>query len=97
MADLTKDDILKLAKLARLRLSEDQVELFRSEIAAILGYVDSLSSVDTAGLAPTNQVTGLENVMRADEVVDYGASQEDLLKNLPDRQDDYIKVKRMIG
>lgn len=95
MADLTRDDILKLARLSKLELTEEQVERFRIELEEIVGYVEKLQSVDVAGLEPTNQVTGLTNVTRPDEIIEY-ASQEELLKNLPDREANYIKVKRMI-
>ena len=97
MAELTRDDILKLARLSRLKLSDDEVEEFRSEISEILGYVQMLDKVDTAGLKPTHQVTGLTNVSRDDEIIDYGVSQDELLKNLPARDKNYIKVKRMLG
>jgi aspartyl-tRNA(Asn)/glutamyl-tRNA(Gln) amidotransferase subunit C len=97
MADLTRDDVLKLARLARLQLSDDEVVEFISELSAILKYVEQLDTVDTGGLQPTNQVTGLENVMREDEVKDYGYNPSDLLKNVPSTQDNQIKVKRMLG
>jgi aspartyl-tRNA(Asn)/glutamyl-tRNA(Gln) amidotransferase subunit C len=96
MADLTRDDVLKLAKLSRLKLSEDEVNEFQKEISAILGYVQMLDKVDTAGLKPTYQVTGLKNVSRDDVLIDYKITQEELLKNLPDRDGNYIKVKRML-
>jgi aspartyl-tRNA(Asn)/glutamyl-tRNA(Gln) amidotransferase subunit C len=96
MAQLTKDDILKLARLSRLKLTDTEVLEFQEEISAILGYVQMLDEVDTAGLKPTYQVTGLKNVTRSDEIIDYGVSQADLLKNLPARDSDYIKVKRML-
>ncbi len=97
MAKLSKDDILKLAKLARLRLSQAEVEKFQTEIGAILGYVEMLGDVDTTGLKPSYQVSGLTNVTRPDTAVEYGATQESLLKNVPGREGDYIKVKRMIS
>ncbi len=97
MAKLTRDDVLKLAQLARISLSEDEVEEYSEELSAILQYVEMLSSVDVAGLKPTNQVTGLTNVMRDDEVIDYGYAAEDLLKIAPSVQDSQLKVKRMIG
>lgn len=97
MAQLTRKDILKLAKLARLRLTDKEVDTFSQEISAILGYVEMLKDVDTAGLKPTYQVTGLTNVMRSDEPIEYGVSQLELLKNVPQTHQDYIKVKRMIG
>lgn len=97
MADLTRDDVLKLARLARLQLTDEEVESFRQEISEVLGYVKQLDDVDVTGLEPTSQVTGLKNVMREDEVIDYGVSPKDLLKLAPKTQDGHIKVKRMIG
>lgn len=97
MANLTREDVLKLAKLARLSLSDDELDAFTSEFEEILGYVEQLQSVDTDGLAPTNQVSGNINVMREDEIVDYGYESHELLKNLPAVEDDQIKVRRMVG
>jgi aspartyl-tRNA(Asn)/glutamyl-tRNA(Gln) amidotransferase subunit C len=97
MAKLTREDVLKLASLARISLSDDEVEEFSEELSAILGYVEQLSTVDVSGLKPTNQVTGLTNVMRADEVIDYGYKPADLLKNVPKVKGDQLQVKRMIG
>jgi aspartyl-tRNA(Asn)/glutamyl-tRNA(Gln) amidotransferase subunit C len=97
MADLTRDDILKLARLARLDLSDEEIEQFPKELNAILHYVEQLQAADVTGLEPTNQVTGLTNVTRKDEVIDYGYAPKELLKNVPSVLDDHIKVKRMIG
>lgn len=97
MAKLSTDDVLKLAQLARISLSDDEVAEFSEELSAILQYVEQLSGVDVADLRPTNQVTGLTNVMREDEVKDYGYKPEDLLKNVPRTQDNQLKVKRMIS
>jgi aspartyl-tRNA(Asn)/glutamyl-tRNA(Gln) amidotransferase subunit C len=97
MSKLTREDVLKLARLARLDLKDDEVEEFILELSEILQYVEQLQDVDVTGLQPTNQITGLENVVRADEVKDYGYNVDDLLENLPDKQDRQIKVKRMIG
>jgi aspartyl-tRNA(Asn)/glutamyl-tRNA(Gln) amidotransferase subunit C len=97
MAKLTREDVLKLAQLARIRLTDDEVTEFSTELSAILQYVEQLSSVDVSGLLPTNQVTGLTNVMRDDTITDYGYSTQDLLKNVPTTMDNQLKVKRMIG
>jgi len=97
MADLSRDDVLKLARLARLDLTDEEIEEFTAELSAVLGYVDQLKNVDVTGLKPTSQVTGLKNVMREDTVVDYGVDRDALLRNVPDVQDGQIKVKRMIG
>ena len=97
MADLTRDDVLKLAQLARLRLTDEEVERYQRELVEILKYVEQLDDVDVSGLEPTSQVTGLTNVTRADEEKDYGYAALDLLKNVPQVENDQLKVKRMIG
>lgn len=97
MAKLTREDVLKLARLARLDLTESEIEQYRTELSEILQYVEQLQSVDVKGLQPTNQVTGLTNVTRQDKVKDYGYAPEDLLKNVPAVKDHQIKVKRMLG
>src|SRR4051812_42178141 len=97
MADLSRDDVLKLARLARLDLTDEEVDEFAGELSAVLGYVEQLKNVEVSGLKPTSQVTGLKNVMREDTVIDYGMTPQDLMRNVPQTQDDHIKVKRMIG
>ena len=97
---LTREDILKLARLSRLKLSEDEIEKYQKEISSILEYVEQLDLVDVDGLKPTYQVTGLTssgaNATRTDEVTDQ-INQEQLFKNLPATEDGHIKVKRMIS
>jgi aspartyl-tRNA(Asn)/glutamyl-tRNA(Gln) amidotransferase subunit C len=97
MAKLTREDVLKLAQLARLELTAEEVEEYQAELSAILQYVEQLGSVDVMGLEPTNQITGLINVTREDKVRDYGYQPADLLKNLPNAKDDHIVAKRMLG
>ncbi|MEI7631901.1 MAG: Asp-tRNA(Asn)/Glu-tRNA(Gln) amidotransferase subunit GatC [bacterium] len=96
MSKLTKEEILKLAFLARLKLSDDEVEKYQKELSSILDYVKHLDNVDVSGLEPTYQVSGLVNVSRKDQIIDYGVSNEELLKNVPVREGVYIKVRRMI-
>lgn len=97
MANLTRDDVLKLAQLARLHLSDDEIEQFQTEISAILQYVEQLHEVDLANLPPTYQVTGLKNAMRPDEEKNYGTSSTELLKNAPATEGGQIKVKRVLA
>jgi aspartyl-tRNA(Asn)/glutamyl-tRNA(Gln) amidotransferase subunit C len=96
MSKLSRDDILKLARLSRLRLSDEEIERFGPELSRILDFVEELNQVDTAGLEPTYQVTGLKNVMRTDEERDYGYTSEDLLKNAPAVENKQFRVKRVL-
>jgi aspartyl-tRNA(Asn)/glutamyl-tRNA(Gln) amidotransferase subunit C len=97
MTKLLREDILKLAQLSRLGLTDAEVDEFAKELNAILGYVEQLSSVNVDGLVPTSQVTGLTNITRKDKIKNYGYKSQDLLKNVPKTEGDLIKVKRMIG
>ncbi len=95
MGKITKEEVLKLAKLSKLSLDDEQSEKFRNELESLLNYIDQLQSVDTTGLEPTNQVTGLTNVTREDEIKP-GVSQKELLKNAPATENNQIKVRRII-
>src|SRR5579864_5455778 len=97
MADLTREDVLKLARLARIELSDAEVDEFAKEFNDILKYVEQLQNVDVSGLEPTYQVSGLTNVMRSDEVKAYGYAPKDLLKNVAEVENDQIKTKRILG
>ena len=97
MTALTRDDLLKLARLARLDLTNEEIAEFTGEFADILRYVEQLQAVDTDGLRPTNQVSGNVNVMRDDEVRGYGYEPAKLLENVPTVEDNQIKVKRMVN
>lgn len=97
MSKVTRDDVLKLARLARIDISEGEIKEFSEEFSEILTYVEQLNAVDVTELQPTSQVTGLTNVTRKDEVKDYGYNSDELLKNVPHVKDNQIQVKRMIG
>jgi aspartyl-tRNA(Asn)/glutamyl-tRNA(Gln) amidotransferase subunit C len=85
-----------LAALSKLKLSDEEIEKLRGELSQILSYVEMLNQVDVEGLEPTYQVNGLKNVIRGDEVRDYGYKIEDLLKNAPAVEDRQFKVKRVL-
>ena len=97
MTNISVNDVQKLAQLSALSLTEDEVVSLANELTNILGYVEQLSEIDTEGVEPTYQVTGLHTVTRKDEIIDYGVSQEELLKNAPDVQDAQMKVPRVLG
>lgn len=93
---LSREDVIKVAHLARIKLSDDQIDRFVDEINEILKYVKQLQNEDVSGLKPTEQVTGLKNVWREDKLKDYGIKPTDLLKNVARTEENYIKVNRMI-
>ena len=96
MSKLTRNQVLKLAHLSRLKLTEEEIERFGVELSEILSYVEILDKADTEGLEPTYQITGLKNVMRDDKVVDYQAKSKDLLAGAPSLEKNQYKVKRVL-
>lgn len=96
MAKLTRDDVLKLAQLAQIDVSDADVAAFTNEFNEILQYIEQLKEVDIEGYEPTSQVTGLTNATRNDEVKSYGYEAADLLENVPNLEGGEIKVERMI-
>ncbi len=96
MAKLTREDVLKLAYLARLEIDESEIDRYQSELNEILKYVEQLQKVLVDDLLPTDQVTGLTNVTRKDELIDYGYKTAELLENVPAVVDNQIKVKRIL-
>lgn len=96
MADITKDTVIKLAKLSSIGLSDQEIEAMTTELSSIVGFVEQLQSVDVDGVDPTFQVTGLQDAFRADEVKPVVITREELLSNAPDQEDGYIKVPRVL-
>ncbi len=79
MTQLTKDDVAHIAKLCRLNVSDAEMEKYCKELTQILSFVSKLSEVDTKGVQPTAQVTGLFNGFRSDTILDNGIDPDDLL------------------
>lgn len=88
---IDRDQVLHVARLARLRLGEDEVERMATELSGILDHVEAMSELDLDGIEPTSRVVALENVLRADE----GAPSLDravALRSAPDSTDDSFRV-----
>ncbi len=96
MTKLSIDDVTRVAVLARLGLSDAELEKYALELTAILNFVTDLQSIDTSGIDSTSQVTGLTDVWREDKVVDCAISREELLANVPMHEGSFVKVKRVL-
>jgi aspartyl-tRNA(Asn)/glutamyl-tRNA(Gln) amidotransferase subunit C len=88
-------DVKKIAKLARLRLTEAEVALYGGQLTKILDSMTELAKADTTGVLPTTSVLGAVNVMRDDEPAPF-ADTEALLANAPERDGPYFKVKKVL-
>lgn len=92
---LTEEEVRHVAALARVAMTDDEVELMRSQLSNILEHVSVLNEVDTDGVEPTGHSVDVTSVMRDDEVRD-SSPMEDVLANAPSRQDDFIRVKAVL-
>lgn len=96
MTQISRDDVQHLAQLSSLQLTDQEAEGLQADLENILGYIEQLGDLDTAGVEPTYQVTGLSNVWRDDTVIESGVSREVLL-GLPAEQTDHqIKVPKVL-
>ncbi len=89
---LSKKEVEKIARLARMELSEEEIGVYSEQLSDILSYVSQLQEVNTDNVPITSQVTGLSNVLREDEVFSY-PDPKALVKLAPEKEGDLIKVK----
>lgn len=80
---LTRDDVLRIATLAHLELTEDEVDLFSGQLAAILTFAEDIQQADTSGVAPTAHPIPIDTVMRDDNPTP-GADRLAVLEQAPD-------------
>ena len=83
----------KVAKLAKLRLSDEEKALVQTELGAIIGFADKLSEIDTNGVEITAHIEPITNVLRADEVTNQ-PNRDEILANAPTKADGYMTVPK---
>lgn len=91
MARITKDQVKHVAHLARLSVTEEEVEQFTEQLDKIISFAEQLNELNTEGIEPTTHVLDIKNVLRED-VVKESLKNEEVLKNAPDEQDGQVKV-----
>ncbi len=95
---VTSDDVKKLAELARLALSEEEVATLQGEIASIVSYIDTVQKVDLPDMPAGSPYFDHENVMREDaEPHEAGTFSKAITSQFPEREGDYLKVKKILG
>jgi len=91
-----RDQVERIAHLARLRLTEDETEAMTRELDAVIAYVDRLAELDTGEVEPTAHAASVMNVFRDDVPAD-SLSADDALGNAPARDGSFFKVPKVIG
>ena len=95
MSRITEKEVEHIAELARIRLTDKEKHKFTEDLGNILNFVDKLNQVDTDGVEPVSNITGLDSVFRKDEALaetDFEKSKR-LVEQAPDSKDNYVKVK----
>ncbi|WP_240376042.1 Asp-tRNA(Asn)/Glu-tRNA(Gln) amidotransferase subunit GatC [Bacillus piscicola] len=95
MARITKEQVKHVAHLARLSVTEEDVDTFTEQLDAIIGFAEQLNELDTDGVEPTTHVLDIKNVLREDEERP-SFDQETALKNAPDQEDGQVKVPSVL-
>jgi len=92
---LSREEVVHIALLARLGLTEDELEKFREQLSNILENFEVLQQVDTSGVPPTAQSIPLQNVMKADEVTP-SLPPSKILANAPRREENFFRVRAVL-
>jgi aspartyl-tRNA(Asn)/glutamyl-tRNA(Gln) amidotransferase subunit C len=93
---ITRDEVLYVARLARLEVEEAATDKLAAQIGSILDYVDQLNQVDTAGVAPTSHALALTNAFREDAVRPH-IDREAALANAPAQEEGCFLVPKIVG
>ena len=92
---LSREEVLHIARLARLGLTDEEVDRFSGQLSSLLEHFEALQQVDTEGVPPTAQSVDLQSVMR-DDVVRPSFPAEDILANAPRREGDWFRVRAVL-
>lgn len=94
---MTVDDstVRRIARLARIRITDEEAQLLQNELSGILAWVEQLGEVDTSAVEPMTRVVPIELKMRRDEITD-GAIAADVTRNAPAIQDGYFVVPKIV-
>jgi aspartyl-tRNA(Asn)/glutamyl-tRNA(Gln) amidotransferase subunit C len=92
---LSTEEVRHIALLARVGMTDDEVELMRDHLSNILGHFDSLQELDTDGVEPTGHAADVETVMREDRVAE-SIDRDDALSNVPRREGDFVRVRAVL-
>ena len=92
---ITLDEVRHIALLARVGMTDEELEVMRDQLSHILENFDVLSQIDTEGIEPAGHSVDVETVMRADEVAD-SFPREDMLANVPASEGEFVRTKAVL-
>lgn len=96
MSNVSSEDVRYLAALSNLQINDQEAAGLQADIENILNYVEQLKELNTEGVEPTYQVTGLENISREDVVIVHTADRDRLLGLAPSSHDNQVEVPKVL-
>jgi aspartyl-tRNA(Asn)/glutamyl-tRNA(Gln) amidotransferase subunit C len=93
---IDREQVKKVALLARLELTPEEEEKFTTQLGSILGYVEQLNEVDVSNVQPTTRAIDVSNVTRQDELQPY-PERDAILDSAPSQEGDYFKVPKILN
>ncbi|MFO1520267.1 MAG: Asp-tRNA(Asn)/Glu-tRNA(Gln) amidotransferase subunit GatC [bacterium] len=93
---VTKENVLKIAELSRLKIADSELEKFTEQMNGILKFIERLKQLDTSNITPTSHATLVTNAFRQDEAVKSGV-REKALETAPDKEGHFFRVPKVIG
>jgi len=95
MSRISKEQVKHVAHLARLAITEEEAEMFTTQLDAIIGFAEQLNELNTENIEPASHVLNMKNVMRED-VPEQGLNREEVMKNAPDHHDGQVRVPSIL-
>lgn len=93
---IDREQVRKVALLARLELTPEQEEQFTTQLGSILGYIEQLSELDVSNVPPTARAIDVSNVTRDDELQPY-SDREAILDSAPEQEREFFKVPKILN
>ena len=96
MSDISRDEIIHIAKLSMLNLSEQEIDNYTKDMQEILGYAEMINNLDTSNIDETIAATEQKNVFRKDEIIEPQA-REELLQNAPSQDEGMFRIPKVLN
>lgn len=92
---VSKEDVLHIAKLSKLNLTDEELEMYTNDLSSIVDFANQLSNIDVEGVKPTAHILKIQNVFRKD-VMQPSYDREEILKNAPSKDAGCVSVPKVV-
>lgn len=93
---ISREEVEYIANLARIKMEQEELEKFTTQLDKILEYINKLNELDTEKVSPTSHIVNLKNVVRQDRITGESLSNEEATQMAPDKEKEFIRVPKII-